>query len=144
MVGQRILWIVAGAVAFAQAAIYVAALIWPASSDIPALALRAMVLQALPLLGLQLFLGLPLAGVLIWRARRGLERAVLAVALLAWAALVALSVFEGDMVLQLMSDPTAPRRLVRLIGLARWADAGLALVALIALRLAWRAEAAAR
>lgn len=137
---QRILWILAGLVAFAQAALYLAALVWPAASDVSALALRAMVLQALPLLALQLFVALPLAMILIWRARRGLERAILGLVLLAWVALVALSVFEGDSILRVMGDPTASRRLVRLIGLARWADAGLALAALIALRLAWRAE----
>lgn len=137
------LWIVAGVVAFAQAVAYLAMLVFPAASDVTALAVRALVLQALPLLALQVFVALPLAGALIWRARRGLERAILALALLAWAALAVLSLIEGEVVTQLLADPTAPRRLVRLMGLARWADAGLALVALIALRLAWRAEQAA-
>ena len=141
---RRALWLAAGAVALLQAAAYLAALVWPAAGDLRALAIRAMVLQALPLLALQLFVALPLAGVLIWRARRGLERAILALVALAWAALAVLSLFETDVITQLLADPAAPRRMVRLMGLARWADAGLALVALIALRLAWRAEQTVR
>ncbi len=139
--GRRLLWRAAGVVAFAQAVFYLATLVWPEGTEARALVTRLSLWQALQLAPMQAFVGVPLLGALIWGAGGRLVRGLLALSLIAGGALVILALLQADLLHRFLADPTAPRAMLRLLGLARWADAALALAALVALRLAWRAEA---
>lgn len=123
-----------------QAVFYLATLVWPADMGAEALVLRLMLWQAYHLPALTGFIIVPLLAVLIWPAQGGLVRLLLLACLLASVALPVLALAQGEALHRILTDPGAPRALLRLAGLARWADAGLALAALMALRLAGRAE----
>lgn len=138
---RRLLWALAGIFVFAQAAFYLALLIWPAGSDLAALMLRLAAWEAVPALGLQLFLGVPVLIALVWMARLGLSRGLIVLGLACLGLQLGLMAWQIDMLQVVAHDALAPQAALRGLSLARWADAGLALAALIALRLAWRAEA---
>lgn len=123
-----------------QALFYLATLVWPADTGVEALAIRLMLWQSYHLPALTGFVVIPLLAMLIWPAPGGLVRLLLLACLLASVALPVLALAQGEVLHRFLADPRAPRALLRLAGLARWADAGLALAALMALRLARQAE----
>lgn len=140
---RRLLWTLAGLFVFAQAVFFLALLVWPGGADLGALMLRLAAWEAAGALAVQIFFGAPALIALFWGARRGLARGLIALAFLATCGLLVLAAWEIDALHYLANDSLAPRGILRGLGLARWADAGLGLFALIALRLAWRAEGAA-
>ncbi|MBZ4022298.1 hypothetical protein CKO11_07485 [Rhodobacter sp. TJ_12] len=138
---RRILWASAGGIALLQALFGLATLVWPAGMRLEALVERILIWQAAPLWFAQIFPGLPILVALFWRARSGLVRVLLVLSLAAALALPFTLMAEMALLHQMLLDTVAPNGALRLLGLARWADAVLGLVALIALRLAARAEA---
>jgi hypothetical protein len=140
---RRLLWQVAAGLAAGQALFGLVTLVWPSAPGADALMVRLLIWQAAPVWLLQLFLGVPILAVLIWRGRGGLARGLLGLSLAATLALPGLLLAETAHLHAMFLDAsvTNPNRTLRLLSLARWADAGLGLAALIALRLAARAEA---
>lgn len=133
------LWRAAQVVAGVQLAFYLATLVWPEGAGAEALALRLVVWHGWHLLALQLFVLVPLWAALIWRAKGRLARLLVLVSLAASAALPVFALWETAVLQGFIADAAAPYSTLRALGLARWADAGLALVAFVALRLAFQA-----
>jgi len=140
---RRLLWLSVGVIATAQAAFGLVTLVWPPEAGIEALITRLQIWQAAPVWGLQLFLAVPVLVTLIWQCRARLARGLLLLCLALTLALPALLIVETAVLHQVALDTMSLHRDLRLLSLARWADAGLGLAALIALRLAARAEALA-
>jgi len=137
---QRLIWTAAGLFAFVQAVFYIAMLIWPEGTDLAALVRRFALWLSLRGIFVQMFIGIPALLLLFWRARGPLERGLVALALSATCAILVISGIELEALTLIAGDELAPRSYIRWLGVARWVYAGLGIVALIALRLAWRAE----
>lgn len=140
-IGELVLWLAAQVLMGAQLAFYLATLVWPAEGGAEALALRLVVWHEWHVLAVQLFALVPLWGALLWRSKGWLARLLLLVSLGASAALSAFALLETEALQRFFAEAGASYGTLRLLALARVSDAALALAALIALRLAFRAEA---
>lgn len=138
--GDLVLWLAAQIVTGAQLAFYLATLVWPEGSGAEALAMRLVVWHAWHLLALQLFALVPIWGALMWRTKGRLARLLLVASFIASALLPTFALLETQALQKFFAEAGAEYRTLRWLALARWADAALALVAFVALRLAFRAE----
>ena len=140
-IGEPVLWLAAQGMMGAQLAFYLATLVWPEGMGAEALAMRLVAWHEFHVLAVQLFVLAPLWGVLLWRTKGRLARILLLVSLGASAALSVFALYETEALQHFFADAGASYSTLRLLALARFSDAALALTALVALRLAGRAEA---
>lgn len=140
-IGEPMLWFAAQVLTGLQLAFYLATLVWPEEAGAEALALRLVVWHEWHVMAVQLFALVPIWGALLWRAKGRLARLLLLVSLSSSAALTAFALLETGALQRFFADAGADYGTLRLLALARVSDAALALAALIALRLAFRAEA---
>lgn len=133
---RRVLWWLASGFLAIQAVAFVALLIWPATGDMQAVLARLDILFGFHFFAAQAVLGLPLLAGLIWGAKSGTVRALLALCLVA-AGMLALAPAVEIEVMNRAEPPATP---LSLLLLAHWVEAALGLVALALLQLAWRAE----
>lgn len=135
------LWGLAGVFVSAQALLYAALLIWPAGTDLLSAAERFGVWQGSGILIVQIFFTLPVLSWLIWRLR--VHRQAQMLLLLCFAAtalLIAGGWFEIWQIEQTIRESVNAGDRLRGLTLLRWGEFAGALLAGIALRLAWVAR----